>query len=106
MLRTISSLQFWQQSEQRSQTQFPTFTWLSRKVSRLMSPCAFGHGDTLRMRDEEGHLALQCADCGHVTRVLETPTIKGPMLHATPVHGAPMTTVRVVKQGRNYPRSA
>jgi hypothetical protein len=71
-----------------------------------MSPCAFGHGDTLRTRDEEGHLALQCADCGQVTRVLATPTIKGPMLHATPVHGAPMTTVRVVKQGRSYPRPA
>ena len=79
---------------------------VATKVSQLLSPCAFGHGDKLRTRDEEGFFALQCADCGHVKRVLDTPAIKGPMLHAEPVKGAPLTSVRRARQERLYPRSA
>ena len=105
MLRTLSSLQFWQQSEQRSEAQPSAATWVSKRFSRLLSPCAFGHGQTLRTRDQEGHLALECADCGHVMRVLETPMIKGPKHRATPVLGAPTTTAKVVKQDR-FRRSA
>jgi hypothetical protein len=77
------------------------------KLSRLLSPCIFGHGHMLRTRDEKGYLALQCADCGQATRVLEKPAIKGPKHYAAPVKGAPLVTVkRVAAQKRSYPRSA
>ena len=77
---------------------------LATKVSHLLSPCMFGHGDKLRTRDEEGFFALQCPDCGEVKRVLETPVIKGPRLHAAPVKGAPMTSVTRAHQDLRYPR--
>ena len=106
MLRTFMSLQFWFVLKQSSSISFPDLKGVAMKVSQLLSPCVLGHGDMLRMRDEEGFLALQCADCGHVTRVLAKPAIKGPRLHAAPVKGAPLTNVRRVRQERTYPRSA
>ena len=100
MLRTLSSLHFWFALKQGSQVSLPDVKAIATKASQLLSPCAFGHGDTFRTRDEEGYLALECADCGHVKRVLEGPTIKGPKLHAAPIKGAPLTSVRRVKQER------
>lgn len=77
------------------------------KLLQLLSPCIFGHGHMLRTRDEEGHLALQCADCGQETRVLEQPAIKGPKHYAVPVKGTPLLTVkRAGALKRTYPRSA
>ena len=77
------------------------------KFLQLLSPCVFGHGDRLRTRDEEGYLALQCADCGQITRLFEQPVIKGPKHDAEPVKGAPMVTAkRVGMRHRQFPRSA
>ena len=106
MLRTISSLQFWPLLKQSASIHFLDLKGVTTVVSRLWSACAFGHGDMLRTRDEEGFLALQCADCGQVHRVLDKPVIKGPRLHATPVKGAPVALVRHVRKERLYPRSA
>jgi hypothetical protein len=76
-------------------------------LSQLLSPCVFGHGDMLKTRDAEGHLALECADCGHVTRVLQQPAIKGPKHSALPVAGAPVLKVKPLRvRERTYPRSA
>jgi hypothetical protein len=75
-------------------------------IQTLFSPCVLGHGHMLRTRDDGGHLALQCEDCGQTTRVLERQAIKGPKLHATPVKGEPLVTVRTVALRRSYPRSA
>jgi len=102
---TFSSLQFWFALKQGASFNVD-MKRAANTVSRLLSPCAFGHGDQLRTRDEEGFFALQCADCGHVKRVLDTPAIKGPKLHAEPVKGAPLTAVRRARQERSYPRSA
>ena len=102
---TFSSLQFWFTSKQS--VSLPTdLKRVASKASQLLSPCAFGHGDQLRTRDDEGFFALQCADCGQVKRVLDTPAIKGPKLHAAPVKGAPLTAVRRARSERQYPRSA
>lgn len=90
----------------QSSINFPDLRGIATTVSQLMSPCAFGHGHMFKTRDEQGFLALQCADCGQVKRVLEKPTIKGPQFHAAPVKGAPLSSVRRVKQERKYPRSA
>ena len=106
MLRTFSSLQFWFPLKQNPSINAIDLKGAATKVSRLLSPCAFGHGDMLRTRDEEGFLALQCADCGHTKRVLDKPAIKGPKLHASPVKGAPLTSVRHARHERSYPRSA
>ena len=106
MLRAFPALQFWLHLKQRSQSDFRRLTSTQTKLSQVMSLCIFGHGHTFRTRDEEGYLALQCEDCGSVTRVLEQPTIKGPQLHAAPVKGAPAVTARVVPHKRSYPRSA
>jgi hypothetical protein len=77
------------------------------KLLRLLSPCLFGHGDMLRTRDEDGHLALQCVDCGQETRVLTSSAIKGPKHHAVPAKGAPLIAAkRAAVQRRIYPRSA
>jgi hypothetical protein len=77
------------------------------KLLQLLSPCLFGHGHMLRTRDEEGHLALQCVECGQATRVLAQPAIKGPQHYAVPVKGAPLVTAkRLATQKRSYPRSA
>ncbi len=46
--------------------------------SLLLSRCIFSHGDMLRTRDEQGYLALECADCGKTTRLFQQPVIKGP----------------------------
>ena len=76
-------------------------------ILQFLSPCMFGHGDLLRTRDEEGHLALECADCGHVTRVLQEPAIKGPKHGAVAVAGAPLLKVKHLRlQERSFPRSA
>ena len=106
MLRTFSTLQFWFTLKQSAATNFLDLKDVATKVSQLLSPCAFGHGDRLRTRDEEGFFALQCTDCGHVKRVLDKPAIKGPKFHAAPVKGAPLTSVRPARQQRMYPRSA
>jgi uncharacterized C2H2 Zn-finger protein len=106
MLRTFSSLQFWFVLKQSASINFPDLKSIATKVSQLLSPCALGHGDMLRIRDEEGFLALQCPDCGQVKRVLQKPTIKGPQHHAAPVKGAPLTSVKRVPPERKYPRSA
>ena len=106
MMRTFSSLQFWFMSKQSASTNSLDLKDVATKVSQILSPCAFGHGDRLRTRDEEGFFALQCPDCGHVKRVLEKPAIKGPKFHAAPVKGAPLTSVRPARQERMYPRSA
>ena len=106
MLRTFLSLQFWIVLKPSSSISFLDLKGVATKVSHLLSPCVLGHGDMLRMRDEEGFLALQCADCGRVKRVLAKPAIKGPQLHAAPVKGAPLTHVTRVRQERTYPRSA
>jgi hypothetical protein len=92
--------------KQGSSINLPDVKEVATKMSQLMSSCAFGHGDRLRTRDEEGFLALQCADCGQVKRVLEKPAIKGPQFYAAPVKGTPLTSVRRVQQERTYPRSA
>jgi hypothetical protein len=77
------------------------------KLLRLLSPCLFGHGHMLKTRDEDGHLALQCVECGQATRVLVQPAIKGPKHHAAPVKGAPpLRATRIGSLKRAYPRSA
>ena len=74
---------------------------------QLLSPCLFGHGNKLRTRDEEGNLALQCEDCGHVTRIFKQPVIKGPKHAVDAVKGAPIVRVkRVGALPRQFPRSA
>ena len=74
---------------------------------RWLSPCMFGHGDMLRTRDAEGQPALECVDCGHVSRIVLQPSIKGPMHCAVPVPGAPVLKVkRLHLRDRSYPRSA
>src|SRR3954465_2141189 len=86
MLRTLSSLQF-----SLAFKQVPNVLELKRiahTLSGVLSSCAFGHGNMLRTRDE-GFMALECEDCGHITRVLDKPAIKGPRFHAEPVKGAP-----------------
>ena len=76
-------------------------------LSKLISPCLFGHGNLLRTRDEEGFLALQCEDCGETNRIMVGPAIKGPKFHAVPVKGAPLVTARRIGVlQRSYPRSA
>ena len=77
------------------------------KFLQLLSPCLFRHGDQLRTRDEDGHLALQCADCGAITRLFEQPVIKGPKHDVEAVKGAPIVKVkRVGTRQRQFPRSA
>jgi hypothetical protein len=77
------------------------------RFSQLLSPCLFRHGNKLRTRDEEGHLALQCEDCGEITRLFEQPVIKGPKQHVEPVKGAPAVTVkRAGTRQRQFPRLA
>ena len=106
MLRTLSSLQFSPALKQVPRVNFVELKRIATTISDVFSGCAFGHGNMLRTR-VDGSLALQCEDCGHITRVLEKPAIKGPRLHAEPVKGAPQATAtRVVKDARNYPRSA
>jgi hypothetical protein len=74
---------------------------------QLLSPCLFRHGDKLITRDEEGYLALQCADCGEITRLFEQPVVKGPKHDVEPVKGAPIVRVkRVGTRQRQFPRSA
>jgi hypothetical protein len=74
---------------------------------QLLSPCVLGHGDMLKTRDDEGQLALECVDCGHVRRVLQQPAIKGPKHCAVPVPGAPVLKVKQLRvRERSYPRSA
>lgn len=77
------------------------------KFLQLLSPCLFRHGNKLRTRDEEGHLALQCEDCGEITRLFEQPVIKGPKHDVEPVKGVPIFRVkRVGARQRQFPRSA
>lgn len=77
------------------------------KFLQLLTPCLFGHGNKLRTRDEEGYLALQCADCGEITRLFAQPVIKGPKHDREPVKGAPIVSVtRVGTRQRQFPRSA
>jgi hypothetical protein len=106
MLRTFSSLQFWFALKQSSSINVLDLKGIATRVSELLSPCAFGHGHMLRTRDEEGFLALECADCGQMKRLFEKSTIKGPKLHAAPVKGAPLTPVRRIGRERTYTRSA
>jgi hypothetical protein len=76
-------------------------------ISRLFSPCVFGHGHTIRTRDEDGHLALQCEACGDTIKLFEEPAIRGPKHDAARVAGAPMISAkRVQTRDRLYPRSA
>jgi hypothetical protein len=76
-------------------------------LRQLRSPCVLGHGEMLRTRDEDGQLALECADCGHVRPVLQQPAIKGPKHHAAPVAGAPVLKVKRLRpRERTYLRSA
>jgi hypothetical protein len=76
-------------------------------LSQLLSPCVLGHGDMLRTRDAEGHLVLECVNCGHVTRVLQQQAIKGPKHTAVPVAGAPVLKVKPLRaRERSFPRSA
>lgn len=105
-MRTFSSLQFWFMLKQNASMNALDLEGVATKVSQLLSPCVFGHGHMLRTRDDEGFLALQCADCGQVRRVLDKPAIKGPKLHAAPVKGAPLTSAKRVRQERSYSRSA
>jgi hypothetical protein len=80
---------------------------LKGALSQLLSPCLFGHGDLVRTRDDQGFLTLQCADCGHASRVLLEPAIKGPRHVPVPVKGAPLATAkRVAAPKRSFPRSA
>ena len=77
------------------------------KFLQLLSPCVFRHGHQLRTRDAEGHLALECADCGAMTRLFEQPVIKGPKHDVAPVKGAPIVKVKQVgTRQRQFPRSA
>jgi len=76
-------------------------------LSQLLSPCVFGHGDMLRTRDADGHLALECADCGHVRPVLQEAVIRGPRHRTVPVAGAPEVKVKKLRLlDRRYPRPA
>jgi len=80
---------------------------IERTFRQVLSPCVLGHGDMLKTRDDEGQLALECADCGHVRRVLQQPAIKGPKHYAVPVAGAPVLKVKQLRaHARSYPRSA
>lgn len=107
MLRTSPALQIWPFLKERALIDVRRLKQIERKIARLLSPCLFGHGHTIRTRDGEGHLALQCMECGQVTRVLDQPAIKGPLLHAEPVKGAPQLAARrMVTHERSYPRSA
>jgi hypothetical protein len=106
MLRTLSSLHFWFALKHASPVSNIDIKAMAAKASELLSPCMFGHGEMFRTRDKDGHLALECAECGKVKRVLEDEPIKGPQFHAAPVKGAPLTTVRRIKRDRSYPRSA
>ena len=97
MLKALAQLQISLPSAQR----------IEMTLLKLLSPCLFGHGNLLRTRDEEGFLALQCEDCGHMHRVMARPAIKGPQFHAVPVKGAPLLTAKPIGLlKRSYPRSA
>jgi hypothetical protein len=76
------------------------------RLSQLLSPCFFGHGDKLRARDEEGYLVLQCAECGENTRLFEQPVIKGPKHDVAPVKGAPLLSVKRIGARQQFPRLA
>jgi len=76
-------------------------------ISRLFSPCVFGHGHTIRTRDEDGHLALECETCGVTIRLFEQPVIKGPKHSPALVEGTPMIKARpAFGRELSYPRSA
>jgi hypothetical protein len=105
MIGAFPDLQIWLLTKRRSQSDLRRR--LHAMLTTAMSGCVFGHGDTIRTRDDAGYLALQCVDCGHSKRVLEQPAIKGPQFHAAPVKGAPdLTARRVVTRARSFPRSA
>src|SRR5918994_366447 len=91
-----SLLRFWMFSKWR-ESSLPSPRGSKLTLRQLFSPCVFGHGDTLRTRDAEGQLALECVDCGHVRRILEQPAIKGPKHCAVPVPGAPVLKVRQLR---------
>lgn len=61
-------------------------------IARLFSPCAFGHGDWHRGRDEQGRLSRICDRCQHPIGLL----LAGEMI-TTPlpqvVAGEPQTVV-------------
>lgn len=106
MLRTFSSLQFSFAFKQVPQVNLTKLKGIGATLSVVLSSCAFGHGDMLRTRDEEGYMALQCADCGLVTRVLDKPVIKGPKFRVEPVSGAPQIAARrVAKEAQVCPQS-
>jgi hypothetical protein len=74
---------------------------------QFFSPCLIGHGNQLRTRDHEGYLALQCEDCGAITRLFKQPVIKGPKHDVEPVKGTPIVSVkRAGTRQRQFPRSA
>lgn len=100
MLRTFSSLHFLFALKPGTQVSMPDVKGVVSSVSRVLASCAFGHRETLRTRDKEGYLALECAECGHVRRVLQQPAIKGPRFHAAPLRGVPVTHVRRVTEQR------
>lgn len=107
MFRTFSSLQFSIAFKPVPKVNSRRLKEILTSLSHVLSSCAFAHGDMLRTRDEEGYMALECADCGRVTRVLDKPVIKGPRFRVEPVHGAPQTSARrVVEEAQRYPRSA
>ena len=81
--------------------------WTGMTLLQLFSRCLFRHGNMLRTRDEAGHLVLQCAECGEVTRLFEQPVIKGPKHDVEPVKGAPIVKVkRGSRRQFTFPRSA
>lgn len=106
MLPAFPTLQFWLARKERSQNEFRRLKVAQTKLAKALASCIFTHGDTIRTRDEEGYLALQCVDCGQMRRVLDQPPIKGPKLHAAPVKGAPVAAAKRVAQERTYPRLA
>ena len=61
--------------------------------------CWFGHGDTVRDRDDEGRLVLRCTECGKATRVLATAVVKGPLAQPAVVKGEPLIQAKTVRQG-------
>lgn len=90
-----------------AQIVFAFVAGIEMTLKQLLSPCVLGHGEMLRTRDEQGQLALECVDCGHVRRVLQEPAIKGPKHYAVPVAGAPLLKVKQLRvRERSFPRSA
>lgn len=53
-------------------------------LAQLFLGCIFRHGDLLRTRDDQGYLALECADCGKTTPLFQQPVFNCPSSRPRP----------------------